>query len=649
MNKDKRKKIDEFTDKILKAPGNKVVEGTLATSERVLKRVTDGIYRQPSSALRELISNAYDADATLVEIQTDPPRFNQIIVHDNGNGLTANALSYLIHSIGGSSKRTSNGADMGVCNEDDRFRSPGGRKLIGKIGIGLFSVSQLTKEFQIITKRRGEDHRTIADVVLHTYSEDATDDPDQEFITGTVKIWKVPAADIEGHGTDVILRNLLPKTKDDLTSKDMWLGCNPKITEAMEDVAVPLSPPPFHIGCVHDVPPNLIAKEPILPWMSTDEPQDRFRKFVNAMYELQGQVDRNPSIDDHLDYYLRMLWILSLSAPVDYVDGHPFDLNEKPDIKMFLLGNKRKDQAEDLHLKKGESVRKKIQLRSPERGNTPEFRVIIDGVQLFRPIKFEGLPKTLESVPYSLLFLGKDAPDLSDYPEDVRGGDLEFEAYLFWNHTVIPKEHAGVLIRVNDSNGVLFDNSFMHYPVSEQRRKDQVIAEIFVTKGLDAALNIDRESFNYSHPHYQYLKHWVHNAFRQLANRQKSIAKENRADARKENVDRDLEELDQRVTKSLRAVIPDRDTPLPRVEFTDDEQQQSKLRKKGILVFKKSAVFETLGKAPQKTQDGKRQDNKFEAQIRSVAKILDAYGVFTKMPYEKQQRLLRDIVAVFSR
>ena len=30
--------------------------------------------------------------------------------------------------------------------------SPGGRRLIGKIGIGLFSVSQLTRHFQIITK-----------------------------------------------------------------------------------------------------------------------------------------------------------------------------------------------------------------------------------------------------------------------------------------------------------------------------------------------------------------------------------------------------------------------------------------------------------------------------------------------------------------
>ena len=42
-----------------------IVQTTLQTNEQVIARVTDGIYRQPASALRELISNAYDADATV--------------------------------------------------------------------------------------------------------------------------------------------------------------------------------------------------------------------------------------------------------------------------------------------------------------------------------------------------------------------------------------------------------------------------------------------------------------------------------------------------------------------------------------------------------------------------------------------------------
>ena len=648
MNPDKQKQVREFADKINKAPENEVIEGKLSTSERVLMRVTDGIYRQPSSALRELISNAYDADATTVEIQTDPPRFDRIIVRDNGNGLTSEALSYLIHNIGGSSKRTSSGAELGVCAQLDKMRSPNGRKLIGKIGIGLFSVSQLTKEFQIITKTKGADHRTIADVNLQTYSEDATTEPDQEFTTGTVKIWKVPATDLDSHGTEVILRNLLPKTKDDLTSKEMWLRSDPKTTEGMEDiVSVPFKPPAFHVGCIHDTISNEIDKEPKLPWDTSDKPEERFQKLVQAMYDLRGQETRNPSIYDHMDYYLRMLWILSLSAPVDYVDGHPFDIQKEEGLRIFGLGNNRKDQSTELNLEAKMTIRNQLGLISPERGNATDFRVIIDGVQLFRPIIFRKLPKTLERVPYSLLFVGKASPDLSAYPIEVRGGDLEFEAYFFWNHVVVPKEHAGILIRINDSNGVLFDKTFMDYPVSEQRRKDQVTAEIFVTKGLDAALNIDRESFNFSHPHYQYLRHWVHNAFRQLANQHKKIGKDIRENTSTNNAQQELEALEQNTEKSVRALIPDEDTPLPVVEFTDDQKMQSERRKAGILSFQKATVFDAVPEAQRRSQSTKQEKAKFEAKIKSLAQILDAYGVFESMPYEKQQNLLRDIVAIF--
>src|SRR4051812_13602640 len=80
-------------------------EGKLETDQLVLARITEGIYRQPASALRELISNAYDADATEVVILTDAPRFDQITVRDNGSGLTPEVVTHLIKHIGGSAKR----------------------------------------------------------------------------------------------------------------------------------------------------------------------------------------------------------------------------------------------------------------------------------------------------------------------------------------------------------------------------------------------------------------------------------------------------------------------------------------------------------------------------------------------------------------
>ena len=645
MSEGKREAIVRITNQIETADFNQVVPCELKTSERVLKRVTEGIYRQPPSALRELIANAYDADATLVEIQTDPPRFDRIIVRDNGNGLTPSALSSLTQSIGGSPKRTLPGVDMGICAKDDRMRSPGGRKLIGKIGIGLFAVSQLTKEFQIITKTAGTNFRTIADIVLTTYSEDSSVDPDAEFIAGTVKIWKVTAIDTSSHGTEVILRNLLDKTKNDLMSKEMWDSCDPISAKGIADVtSVPIPPPPFHIGRVDMKLPNVISRKPSLPWNSADKPEEKFKKLVQGMYDLRGRK-RNPSIEDDLDYYLRMLWILSLSAPLDYIDGHPFDLNSEDGLPVFQISNKRGNQARDFTLQKDQTIRTSLNLISPERGAATEFRVIVDGVQLSRPIKFKNLPKTFESVPYSLLFVGKDAPDLSSYPESIRGGNLEFEGYLLWNHVIVPKEHAGVLIRINDANGVLFDRTFMHYPVSELTRKNQVTAEIFVTKGLDAALNIDRESFNYSHPHYLYLMHWVHNAFRQFSNKHKDISKQNRDFGRAVKAQIDIDEIQQNAEKAVRSIIPDEDILLPIVKFTDDETQAEIEREKGILAFYKPRIFKIDGQSRKRSS---QEDLKLEARIKAVATILDAYGIFNEMPYERQQQLLRDIVSIFS-
>jgi HSP90 family molecular chaperone len=151
---------------------NNIVATTLKTDERVIARVTDGIYRQPGSALRELISNAYDADATRVVIKTDAPRFARISVEDDGHGMSPEALAYLLLHIGGSAKRSDVGSDLGVTSAKDAMKSPNGRRLIGKIGIGLFSVSQLTHAFQIITKVKGDNYRTVATVTLRQYTDE---------------------------------------------------------------------------------------------------------------------------------------------------------------------------------------------------------------------------------------------------------------------------------------------------------------------------------------------------------------------------------------------------------------------------------------------------------------------------------------------
>jgi HSP90 family molecular chaperone len=212
----------DLVDQLMERDPQQPVETTLRTDARVIARVTDGIYRQPGSALRELISNSYDADARRVTIHTDRPRFQRMVIEDDGIGMSPQALAHLLYHIGGSAKRTISGIELGITDSDDPNRSPGGRPLIGKIGIGLFSVAQLTQGFQVITKMAGDDKRTVASVLLRQYSEQIQDNSDAEYEAGKVLVWREPASDIEAHGTTIVLDAIRPQTRETLRSTDLW-------------------------------------------------------------------------------------------------------------------------------------------------------------------------------------------------------------------------------------------------------------------------------------------------------------------------------------------------------------------------------------------------------------------------------------------
>jgi len=624
---------------------------TLATDDRVLARITDGIYRQPASALRELIANAYDADATNVFIQTDRPRFSRISVRDDGNGLTIEQLARLIYHIGGSSKRTLEGGEMGVARSDDPSLSPSGRRLIGKIGIGLFSVAQLTRHFQIISKTRDTDYRLVAEVILKTYTEDDLSKlPTREkasIQTGTVRIRTVSATDITSHGTEIILLDLRPQTRDLLRSKDTWMRID--ADDDTESSAERRAPPSYHIGRIDPLDEARVKLEERLPWNKDDPPESRFGKLFQAIVDEVGQGESRPKLDTTLDNYLQMLWTLSLSAPIDYIEKHPFDLASDDGVSLYRLANDQRGQAAKISLNKGESLRKTLNLHAPERGNDKPFNVFVDDIKLLRPLRFHGFPETAQAIKNPMLFVGKAEPDLSLIAKDERGGDLSFEAYFFIVPKVVPKEHNGLLIRISDASGTLFDETFLKYQVSELVRLRQITAEIFVRKGLDAALNIDRESFNFAHPHFQYIVKWVHRALRQLMNTHKSVASEARNERKRTEHETRANALTQTVQRELKRAGVRRQEDAPPVIFSSPRDKSAEAqRKKGNLVFDRTVVFAET-KSPKKQTAGTRAErDHFERQIAALAQLLEAFGVFEDMPYARQQELLRAIVAIFN-
>src|SRR5712672_1606993 len=118
--------------------------------EKALAHLSRGLYRSPASALRELVSNAWDANARVVRIDTGLPNFFQLSVEDDGDGFTKEQFRDVMEGgIGNSEKR---GAGVKALE----FNRP----VIGRLGIGMLGIAQISLSFTVTsTTKSGEGFR----------------------------------------------------------------------------------------------------------------------------------------------------------------------------------------------------------------------------------------------------------------------------------------------------------------------------------------------------------------------------------------------------------------------------------------------------------------------------------------------------------
>jgi len=62
-------------------------DGEILVSSRIIDELSSGLYESPAACLKELVNNAYDADATEVVMSVRPDA-DVIIINDNGTGLS---------------------------------------------------------------------------------------------------------------------------------------------------------------------------------------------------------------------------------------------------------------------------------------------------------------------------------------------------------------------------------------------------------------------------------------------------------------------------------------------------------------------------------------------------------------------------------
>ena len=169
----------------------KPIEFHINAAARIIGDISTGIYRSPANALKELVSNSFDAGATEVLINTDYPGFSTLSCFDNGPGISAEELKTILSFIGGSDKRLRG------------ERGPFGRPVIGKIGIGILAMSQISKRFVIISSQKGTAHRIEAELNIEDFeSQDAARTNLGEGRIGRCEIHEIPE-DPDDHYTIV--------------------------------------------------------------------------------------------------------------------------------------------------------------------------------------------------------------------------------------------------------------------------------------------------------------------------------------------------------------------------------------------------------------------------------------------------------------
>lgn len=565
-------------------------------------------------------------------------------------------LSRLVHAIGGSAKRREEGQLLGITAPDDPDRTPGGRPLIGKIGIGLFSVSQLSRRFFISTKKEGESYRLTADVRMRVYAEsghEELDEGDDSTFSGEVVITREAADDVDAHGTDVIIEDVKPRVRDLLRSADRWRALDEKKrAESVGDketaANIRVEAPKYHTGWIGglsspDASPVIMDVPAHLPWTNSVKADARMSKLMDAVENEFTRLAR-PDLANTLDSYLQTIWSLSLSVPVKYVDKHPFDLDRRANARFYWLSNQQKGQAKELHLKRRQTVREAVREQveghpelSDGSGSHYEFRVIVDDIELKRPIRFRFHRTDKRGLDKAMLFVGSYSPNLTQVAPAIRGGNLALEGYLYWNGRVLPKENNGVLVRIRGASGELFDSTFFNYQVSEQTRLRQITSEIFIQRGLDAALNIDRESFNFSHPHFQLVSSWLHRAVRQLTNRHKDVAAKLRMGRQQEEQTASADVVSRFSSKIWNERNPSE--PSPEIEVISDDEAATQKRSEGVIPLRRSA-FRNL-------QVGGKEGQRRDSQVSAIARILLAFGLADLLDYSEQEMLLDAILGVF--
>ena len=197
--------------------------GTMKVGSQILKLLSEGIYSSPANSIKELISNAFDAEATTVNISFDG---DELVVWDDGKGMDYKDFDEEFVYISRSRKR-----DIGDYTE--KYKRP----LIGFIGIGFIAISELCDMLTITSTKEESD--LIFEAKIDFSTARTREAIGKEFyevsqfeLTNYKKVDKSYDSDV--HFTEIRLKNLRPLFKEMLLDRRPFDSSHIQLVEVID-------------------------------------------------------------------------------------------------------------------------------------------------------------------------------------------------------------------------------------------------------------------------------------------------------------------------------------------------------------------------------------------------------------------------------
>jgi len=450
--------------------------------EKALAHLSRGLYRSPASALRELVSNAWDANATTVTINTNYPNFYQLSVEDDGIGFNKSDFEQLMQGgIGNSQKRPS---DLNLIND---------RPVIGRFGIGMLGIAQVCGAFVVTSKPKDGSEGFRARVQLFDRLKERLDADDPEVVASRQETSPEYPDEIYAGNYEF----------EEFDPESVRFG-----TRILAD--------DLHPTFIKTFQESLVDSKTIpMNWSKAIE-------VVSSKRSLQELGD-----------YWRLLWELAAACPLPYLNA-----NVLPDGLIAQDHRRLKRYG---------------------------FNVVIDRIELAKPVRLQNNPG------------GYTTQLIEEQRLQIYGRDLVFHGYIIVQEGVNlrPDEFRGIMIRIKDVAVGYYDTSMLDYRINEGPRSRWLTGEIYVSEGLEDALNIDRDSFNKFHPQYKALQTFIHNLLQKTifpsVYKQIEVRSDKRADARHEAHEQHLKQVLKThtgATVNLKQTVPT-DDDKPSVQVTE--------------------------------------------------------------------------------